>query len=255
MINTYRYNNIALPLILMEAALILRGILFLGFRYTCPCCGWRMRAFTKGNSLLKKRPLSYCPRCNSKARHRRIWLFLQEKTNLFTDRLSLFEISPKYSFSRLLTQMANIRYVCADLYDRPHISFKTNLVATSLRSESFDAILCIHVLEEIMDDRRALAELFRILKPGGWAIISVPIGNDQLTYEDPTIIEPKERKRAFGEPDHVRIYGFDLIDRLEACGFHVGVDLADDVPLPIREKYGLRGDENIFYCTKAGTMS
>jgi SAM-dependent methyltransferase len=250
MVNTYRFNNVKFPLSVMEIALTFRGLLFLGTKYTCPCCGWRVRDFTKGNALLKKRPLSYCPRCNSKARHRRIWLFLQQNTNLFNDQLSLFEVSPKYSFSRRFTQMVNISYVAADLYDRPHISFRMDLVEASLKSERFDAVLCVHVLEEIMDDRRAMEELFRILKPGGWAVISVPTRMDQVTYEDPTITAPKERKRAFGEPDHVRIYGYDLKDKLEACGFNVQVDLADTVPLQTREKYGLRGIENIFYCIK-----
>jgi SAM-dependent methyltransferase len=250
MVNTYRYNNVALPLKLFEALLILRGLLFFGSKYSCPCCGWRMRDFASGHALMKTRPLSYCPRCNSKARHRRIWLFLQQNTNLFTEQLRVFEVSPKYSFSRQFTRMANINYVGADLYSRPHISFRMDLVAASLQSDSFDAVLCIHVLEEIVDDRRAMAELFRILKPGGWAVISVPTCMERLTFEDPTITEPKERKRAFGEPDHVRVYGHDLVDRLEACGFHVRVDLADDVPLHTQENYGLRGDENIFFCTK-----
>lgn len=250
MINSYRYSDITLPLQVMEMALILRGLLFLGPKYTCPCCGWRVRDFTGGNSLLKKRYLSYCPRCNSKARHRRIWLFLQQNTNLFGNQISLFEVSPKYSFSRRFTRMKNINYVGADIYERPHISLMMDLTATSLQSDRFDAVLCIHVLEEIKNDLRAMEELYRILKPGGWAVVSVPTRMDQLTYEDPTIIDPKERKRAFGEPDHVRIYGYDLVERLESCGFNVRVDLADAVPLQTREKYGLRGDENIFYCIK-----
>lgn len=250
MINTYRIKNISMPLYLMEAALLFRGLLFLGTRYICPCCGWHIRDFTKGNGLLKTRPLSYCPRCNSKSRHRRIWLFLQEKTNLFKDQLSLFEVSPKYSFSRKFTQLPNLSYYGGDLYHRSHIMFKLDLVSTPIKTDSFDAVLCIHVLEEIIPDQKALSEIFRILKPGGWAVISVPTRMDQLTYEDPSITSPKGRKRAFGEPDHVRIYGYDLKDRLEASGFIVQVDLAEDVPMQTRKKYGLRGDENIFYCSK-----
>lgn len=255
MINTYRHNKIPMPLNVMEAGLILRGLLFLGTRYTCPCCGWHIRDFAKGNALLKKRPLSYCPRCNSKSRHRRIWLFLQNKTNLFKDPLSLFEVSPKYSFSRRFTRMANLHYLGGDLYDRPHISFRLDLIHTPIQPESFDAVLCIHVLEEIDHDRQAMAEIFRILKPGGWAVISVPTRMDQPTYEDPSITSPKERKVAFGEPDHVRIYGYDLLDRLKSTGFEVQVDLAEDVPAQTRKMYGLRGDENIFYCIKPKRMN
>jgi SAM-dependent methyltransferase len=126
-----------------------------------------------------------------------------------------------------------------------------DLTATPIRSDTFDAIICIHVLEHIKEDRNAMQELFRVLKPGGWALVSVPIRLDQETFEDPTIVTPEDRERAFGEAEHVRIYGQDLSERLEACGFHVRLDLAVDVPEQTRHKYGLRQDENIFYCTKA----
>jgi SAM-dependent methyltransferase len=213
-----------------------------------------VRAFTDDDAIFRERSLSYCPRCNSKARHRRIWLFLEEKTNLFSERLRLFEVSPKYSFSRRFKAMLNLNYFGADLICRPHISARMDLTAVPIRSGTFDAVICVHVLEEIMDDRKAMSELYRILKPGGWAVISVPTRMDQLTYEDPTITTPAERERAFGETAHVRIYGYDLVERLEECGFRVQVDLAENVPPQTREKYGLRNDENIFFCTKpAGT--
>jgi predicted SAM-dependent methyltransferase len=255
MIKSVRYNKLSIPLKVMEAVFFLRGLLFMGTRYTCPCCGWHIRAFNDGNAFLKKRSLSYCPRCNSKSRHRRIWLFLQNKTNLFTDTLSLFEVSPKFSFARRFTQMSKIQYLGADIYLRPYISLKMDLAATALKAESFDAVLCIHVLEEIIEDRRAMDEIYRILKPEGWAVVSVPTQIDQPTYEDTSITNPKERKRAFGEPDHVRVYGFDLADRLKESGFHVELDLAEDIPQQTREKYGLRGDENIFYCRKPKRMN
>lgn len=248
--NTYRIADLSLPLRWAEVLLAFRALLFVGTKYTCPCCGWRVRAFTKGGVTLKERHLSYCPRCNSKARHRRIWLFLKDKTNLFSDRLRLLHVSPKYSLSRRFIRMPNLDYVGVDLNERPNISVKMDLTATPIRSEAFDAVICVHVLEEILDDRKAMRELYRVMKSGGWALISVPTRIEQLTYEDPTIVTPDERQRAFGEVAHVRIYGHDLVDRLKECGFQVQVDLAKDVPQHIREKYGLRDDENIFYCLK-----
>ncbi len=245
-------NDMTLPVPLLEIMLTLRSVFFLGTKYTCPCCGWHVRAFTDDNAILRERSLSYCPRCNSKARHRRIWLFLEEKTNLFSERLRLFEVSPKYSFARRFKAMPNIVYFGADLVRRPHISARMDLTAVPVRSDTFDAVICVHVLEEIIDDRKAMSELYRVLKPSGWAVVSVPTRMDQLTYEDPAITRPGERQRAFGEAAHVRIYGHDLVDRLEACGFRVQVDLAENVPPPTREKYGLRTDENIFFCTKPG---
>lgn len=255
MIKSVRYNKLSIPLKVMEAVFFVRGLLFLGTRYTCPCCGWHIRAFNDGNAFLKKRTLSYCPRCNSKSRHRRIWLFLRNKTNLFMDPIKLFEVSPKVSFARRFTQLSNIQYLGADITLRPYISLKMDLTATALKAESFDAVLCIHVLEEIIEDRRAMDEIYRVLKPGGWAVVSVPTEMDRPTYEDASITNPKERKQAFGEPDHVRVYGYDLPDRLKESGFDVQLDLAQDIPQQTREKYGLRGDENIFYCIKPKRMN
>jgi SAM-dependent methyltransferase len=147
--------------------------------------------------------------------------------------------------------MANIDYVGVDLNDRPNIGTIADLTATPYASDTFDAIICIHVLEEIEQDRKAIGELFRVLKSGGWAFITVPVRLDRETFEDPTIVDPKERERAFGEKAHVRIYGFDLIDRLEAGGFEVQLALGTDIEQESKEKYGLNDDENVFFCTKS----
>lgn len=251
--NYMRCKSVNLPLPVLEALLVIRSIFFLGMRYRCPCCGWRLRAFTDEGAIFRERALSYCPRCNSKARHRRIWLFLQERTNLLAGPLHLLEVSPKYCFARRFKAMPHLEYLGVDLVHRPHVSAIIDLTALTIKSDSFDALLCVHVLEEIVDDRRAMGELHRVLKPGGWALITVPTRMDRKTYEDPAITDPVERERAFNEAAHVRIYGHDIIDRLEECGFRVEVDLAENVPLQTREKYGLRADENIFFCTKLST--
>ncbi len=234
----------------IEAFLALRAMFFVGDKYTCPLCGWKLRAFTHGGMSLRVRPLGYCPRCNSKARHRRWWLFLHEQTNLFTDNLRLFHVAPNYCMSRRFRTLPNIDYVGVDQNNHRNIRVKMALPATPILPETFDAIICMHVLEHIQQDRQAMRELFRVLKPGGWAGISAPIRLDQKTYEDPTITSPEERERAFGETVHVRYYGYDLADRLEEAGFHVQMHPGAEVDEQNRQKYGLRNDENIFYCTK-----
>jgi SAM-dependent methyltransferase len=236
---------------LVEVILTIRGILFVGAKYTCPCCNWRLRTFTQRGISFRARHLGYCPRCHAKARHRRIWLYLEQKTNLFSAPLRLLHVSPEYCFSRRFIRMPNLDYLGVDLYDFPNVRIKMDLVSTPFRSEIFDAIICIHVLEHIEEDREALRELYRVLKPGGWAVVSVPIRLDQKTYEDPTITLPEERERVFGETDHVRFYGYDLMDRLQECGLRVHLDRGDEVDLQTRRKYGLRDDESIFHCTKA----
>lgn len=237
---------------LLEAALAIRALAFVGRRHTCPCCGWRLRTFTHGGASVRSRPNGYCPRCNAKARHRRDWLFLESKTNLFTDRIKLLHVSPKYALSRRLVRMKNLEYVALDLEHRLNTTVRADLSAMPLRSDTFDAIICIHVLEHVDDDRRAMLEIFRVLKPGGWALISVPIRLDEKTYEDATITTPAARKVAFGETSHVRFYGHDLVDRLKATGFDVTMDAAADLDAEVVAKYGLLLDENVFFCIKPG---
>ena len=175
---------------------------------------------------------------------------MQQKTNLFTDHLCLFHVSPNYCLSRRFSTLPNLDYVGVDHNNHRNIGIKMALPTTPILSETFDAIICMHVLEHIPEDRKAIHELYRILKPGGWAGISVPIRLDQKTYEDPSITSPQERRRAFGETVHVRYYGYDLVDRLEEAGFCVRMYPGKEVDQLSRQKYGLREDENIFYCTK-----
>lgn len=235
---------------LREMLLSVRSLAFAGSRYTCPCCGVHVRTFTHGGGSFRARDRGYCPRCNAKARHRRIWLFLEQHTNLFTEHLSLLHIAPHYSLARRFVTLSNLAYVSADLEPRPCVNVQLDVTAVALPDNTFDAAICVHVLEHVQHDGRAMQELYRVLKPGGWALVSVPIRLDQPTYEDPAITTPEERRAAFGEAGHVRFYGYDLRDRLESCGFRVQLYPAANVDHATRDRYGLLNDENIFLCTK-----
>ncbi|MFP3913599.1 MAG: class I SAM-dependent methyltransferase [Actinomycetota bacterium] len=237
---------------IVDLLLAVRALPFLGRRYVCPCCGWHLRAFTRGGFSLRGRRKGYCPRCNAKARHRRLWLYLEDRTNLFTDRLAVLHVSPKYAVSRRLVRMANLNYVAGDIVHRPHASMRMDLTAVPVTDGSFDAVICVHVLEHIEDDRAAISEIHRVLKPGGWALISVPIRPDRPTYEDATIVTAAAREAAFGETTHVRLYGFDLRDRLSSAGFDVSVDFGSEIDDATRKRFGLLDDENIFMCRKSG---
>lgn len=234
----------------VDAALGLRALAFIGRRYKCACCGWRLRTFTQGRTSIKSRPSGHCPRCNAKARHRRNWLYLENNTALFTKPSRLLHVSPAYALSRRLVRMKNIEYVAVDIEDRPHATVRADLASLPLQSDSFDAAICIHVLEHVVDDRTAMREMFRVLKPGGWALISVPIRLGEPTYEDAAITAPAERKLAFGETSHVRYYGHDLVDRLEDAGFDVTMDAAANLDPDVVAEYGLLWDENLFFCRK-----
>jgi SAM-dependent methyltransferase len=116
--------------------------------------------------------------------------------------------------------------------------------------DCFDVIYCSHVLEHVPDDRAAIRELYRVLKPGGWAILQVPISAD-ATFEDPTVTDPDARERLFGQDDHVRRYGPDYADRLAAAGFLVSVDgfvrELDDREIT---HFGLERSEDVYFCRK-----
>lgn len=216
----------------------------------CPCCGGHFAEFLPyGNTA---RPNAKCPKCGSKARHRLLWLYLHEKTNFFSDTLRVLHFAPEKRFKKFFTTLPNLTYVGADL--RPNRAMVvTDITDAAFKGESFDVILCSHVLEHVTDDRRAMNELFRVLKSGGWAIIQSPTdpGRDQ-TFEDPEILLPEDRERVFGHSDHVRIYGKDYQSRLEGAGFTVRMDTyARDLEPETIERYGLKRTAEICFCTKS----
>lgn len=235
---------------LTRAALLARGLLGLGRRFRCPCCGWTLRGFVRRRGVWPSSLDGYCPRCDAKARHRRDWLYLERQTDLLTAPLALLEVAPWWALSRRLRAMANIHYVSVDLMRRPEVTTVGDVAALPFRSGAFDALICIHVLEHVENDRGAMAELFRVLRPGGWALVTVPVHLDRATYEDPSITDPDERARAFGERGHVRAYGRDLVDRLRSAGFEVELDPAGAIPERAIRRHGLRRDEHVFRCRR-----
>jgi predicted SAM-dependent methyltransferase/DNA-directed RNA polymerase subunit RPC12/RpoP len=190
---------------------------YMGSKYKCPICGGRFRALL-GNG----RNNAVCPRCESKERHRLIWLYLVERTNLFTDNLKFLHFAPEFCFQRIFRDMDNLRYISVDL-NSPSAKLKMDITNMQFDNNSFDCILCIHVLEHIVDDEKAMNELHRVLKPGGWGILHVPIIGWK-TLEDPKIVTADEKMRHYGDPDHVRLYGNDFKDKLESAGFSVKVE-------------------------------
>jgi hypothetical protein len=235
-----------------RVGLWLRGLLFLGWRFRCPCCAWSLRGFVGRNGLWKSNVDGYCPRCNAKARHRRHCIFLSESDLLSGPSIQLLEIAPWRALSTWLRSRPNLDYIGLDRrYVGSHINLVGDAVAIPLAAASCDVVLCIHVLEHVEDDGMAISEIFRVVRPGGTAIVSVPLQFDGPTREDPAITDPADRKRLFGEEDHVRFYGTDLIDRLQTAGFAVEFDNVGDIADETCRRYGLRRDENIFICRKS----
>jgi predicted SAM-dependent methyltransferase len=190
-----------------------------------------------------------CPRCWSSDRERLVALYLERHTALFEAGGLLLHVAPEPNLGRQLRGAAPIRYVSVDL-DNQAVSamLKMDLTRLAFASESFDAMVCNHVLEHIEHDVAAMRELYRVLVPGGWAILQVPISRiNASTYEDGQWRSPAERARAFGQWDHVRVYGADYRDRLRGVGFDLEVlRAAEALGADAVREYALVGDEPIF---------
>ncbi len=222
---------------------------YFGFRFTCPLCNGHFSELLPFGT--KQRLNVRCPRCGSLERHRLLWLYLRDKTNFFSARLKVLDIAPVLFFQKKCKKLKNIDYVSADL-SSPIAMIKMDITNINWSDNYFDCILCYHVLEHIENDKKAMSELCRVLKPGGWAILQSPLEPTlDKTFENANIVSPEERERVFGHNDHVRIYGIDYKDRLEKAGFTVKLDnyvkeLGDDKI----KKYRLSEDELIYFCTK-----
>lgn len=194
---------------------------------------------------------SRCPRCLSFDRERLVYLYLKNKTSVFSDRIKLLHMAPERNLQKALRASNSIDYVSADL-NSPLAEFKRDITNIKYKDCIFDVIICNHVLEHIPNDKKAMAELYRVLKVGGWAILQVPVSLKlQKTYEDSTITTPEEREKAFGQKDHVRIYGKDYEDRLKQAGFSVDVyDFVKELGEPLANKYALLKKEKLYICSR-----
>jgi SAM-dependent methyltransferase len=215
---------------------------------TCPCCGKQSASFLPFG--LAERLSAKCPNCGSKKRHRLLWLVLRERTDFFTSRLRVLHFAPERCFRKRFKKLPNLDYVTADLA-REKVKLVFDITAIPAPAGTFDAILCSHVLEHVPDDHRALRELHRVLKPGGWAAIMVPMDWDRdRTLEDPSVVLPAERERLFRQHDHVRLYGRDVPERMENAGFAVVTHRARELGPEAVGKYGLSPKDRVFRCTK-----
>ncbi len=178
-------------------------------------------------------------------------MYLKDKTNLVSDNLRVLHFAPESALQAIFKSMANLEYVSVDLCS-PLAMFKMDITNVACKENTFDVILCNHVLEHIKDDKDAIRELYRVLKPGGWTILQSPVDLElETTFEDPDIVTPEEREITFGQSDHVRIYGRDYKDRIENAGFIVIVDsYVRGLGNETIKRCGLMGDEDIYFCIK-----
>lgn len=190
-----------------------------GRGYYCPICECHYGRFLPAGVVL--RPNALCPQCGSLERHRLLWVTLHNlwKRGVLRRQGTLLHVAPE---ACLASKVRNaFDYISVDLVN-PSAMLRADITDAPFRDNEFDAIVCNHVLEHVPDDKKAIGEVFRILRPGGWASIQVPIQGD-VTQEDLSITDPNMRARLYGQADHVRYYGRDFVQRLQSAGFSVQV--------------------------------
>ena len=231
------YNRLLFAAYLARVAALLPG----NRQQTCPICNFSGHFPAFG---LPPRFNAQCPKCRSLERHR-LFVLCDRELNLFNDQQSVLHFAPEPSIGGFISDRVLI-YTTADIQSG-RTSLKLNIESIDLPGTSFDIVIANHVLEHV-DDKKALSEIFRILRPGGCFISMVPIieGWDH-TYENPAIMTPAERERHFGQQDHVRYYGRDYRDRIKNAGFKLqefGASGEDCV------RYGIIRGARVFIATK-----
>jgi len=214
---------------LIRLSYIVRPILafFLkGSTYTDPIDGKSFKSFLPyGYENQRNNVLS--PSTLSLERHRLLWLYLKNETDFFSSEIEydrkkrVLHFAPEQCFLKRFQQLKHIDYTTTDL-NSPIADVKADICDLPFKDNSYDIIFCNHVLEHIPNDEKAMKELYRVMKPGGFGIFQIPQDLERaLTFEDDSITDRKERAEIFGQYDHVRVYGRDYFDQLREVGFRV----------------------------------
>ena len=218
---------------------------FKGNQFTDPIDGSSYRKFLSyGYQNLRENAL--CPGTLSLERHRLLWLYLTRKTNFLNQPLKVLHIAPEQVFYTKFKAIKDWEYTTTDLHS-PLADIKADICALPFNNDQYDLIFCNHVLEHIPDDKKAMEELYRVLKKGGTLIAQAPL-NEELdeTFEDDTITDKKERTRIFGQYDHVRVYGKDYYTRLNTVGFESkGITFINTMSIEEIDRFGLPQKERI----------
>jgi SAM-dependent methyltransferase len=234
---------------------------FHGNSVECPLCGWTGARLADSGWY----EASECPICRSDIRHRLMLAALLLLPEFSLKRLvagrKILHFAPEQALERLFRQHT-AEYVSADL-QRKDVDLNLDISdMPSVEPESFDLVVACDVLEHVPDDRWALREIHRVIRPGGVAVLTVPQKDHAPdTYEDCSITTPEGREAAYGQSDHLRIYGDDFADRVTAGGFRVSVVDSGSFPPPVAERYVLRPPRlstrplatnyrKIFFCRK-----
>jgi SAM-dependent methyltransferase len=253
--SAFRFALKAIPRpLLIRLSYLARPVLatfYRGDKYEDPIDGRTYRKMLPYGYEGRQRDNALAPASLSLERHRLLWLYLKEETDFFTAPHKMLHVAPEQCFYGRFRKMENLDYLTSDL-DSPIADVKMDIHDIQYPDNTFDVILCNHVLEHVRDDIQCMSELCRVLTPGGLAIMQVPLdSNLEVTDEDPDLEDPEERKRRFGQYDHVRLHGRDYPERLKKAGFKVtAVDYSEKLTPEQFDRYRLPEGEILYVCTK-----
>lgn len=225
------------------------GLFYAGNQVECPICGSRYRHFLPYGRI-NPRPNALCPNCLSLERHRLIWLYLRERTHFFQKKLDVLHVAPEPCFMKRFEKQHGDNYITADI-ESPLAKVKMDIHQIPFPENHFDVVLCNHVLEHVQNDIKAMSEIHRVLKPGGFAILQVPFFSPvpEKTFEDNSITGAREREKAFGQDDHVRKFGKDYPQRIEKAGLKA---MPENFGTTIdASKYGITANEVLYKAVKS----
>lgn len=228
-------------------------IFYRGNKVECPVCEKSFSKFLSYGADIVHRENVLCPYDLTLERHRLMWLYLKDHSNFFTaPSLEMLHIAPEQCFHKTFKQQGNLKYLTGDLVS-PIADMHFDLHEIPLEDDRFDVIFCNHVMEHVADANQCMRELFRVMKPGGWAIMQVPQDmTREETLEDPTITSPEEREKHYWQKDHVRLFGKDYPQWLERAGFEVeSFKISDHISAEQIERYRISPSEILYIAKKA----
>ena len=226
-----------------EALAKVRSAIYRGHKVECSCCG---REF--GMFLFSPYQAALCPNCLSFERYRLLSRWLLDETDFGQREIDVLDIAPIWAFQEFCRRFANVTYLSIDI-SSPMAMKHMDIRDLDLPDDFFDVLVCYHVIEHIDDDMKALSELHRVMKPGAFAVIQVPVNVPRTVEREE--LTTWQAKRLLVYDCHLRAYGPDFKDMLEAAGFEVDVStFVKKFTSEEIKRYGLDRTEDLFICHK-----